>query len=59
MTAPNHSWRKFKNHFMEALALACAILVVTPLILVFYHLIVEGFGSINIAFFTQLPKAVG
>jgi phosphate transport system permease protein len=59
MTAPNHSWRKFKNTFMEVLALVCAILVVTPLVLVFYHLIVEGFSSLNLAFFTQLPKAVG
>jgi len=37
----------------------CAILVVTPLLLVFYHLIKEGFTSINWAFFTQLPKPVG
>ncbi|HEY1663927.1 MAG TPA: phosphate ABC transporter permease PstA [Verrucomicrobiae bacterium] len=59
MNAPNHSWRKFKNTFMESLTLVCAILVVTPLLLVFYHLIREGFGSINVAFFTQLPKPVG
>jgi phosphate transport system permease protein len=59
MTAPNHSWRKFKNTFMETLALLCAILVVTPLLLVFYHLIKEGFSSINVAFFTEIPKAVG
>jgi phosphate transport system permease protein len=59
MTAPNHNWRKFKNSFMEALTLVCAILVVTPLILVFYHLAIEGFSSINIAFFTELPKALG
>jgi len=59
MTAPNHRWRKFKNAFMQTLALACAILVVAPLLLVFYHLVVEGFSSINLAFFTQLPKAVG
>src|SRR5271170_2226113 len=59
MTAPNHIWRNFKNAFMQTLTFACAILVVTPLILVFYHLIKEGFTSINWAFFTQLPKAVG
>jgi phosphate transport system permease protein len=59
MTAPNHNWRKFKNAFMQTLALVCAILVVTPLLLVFYHLTKEGFSSINFAFFTQLPKAVG
>jgi phosphate transport system permease protein len=59
MTAPNHNWRKFKNVFMQALALVCALLVVAPLVLVFYHLIKEGFSSINWAFFTQLPKPVG
>lgn len=59
MTAPNHRWRKFKNAFMQVLSFACAVLVVTPLALVFYHLIKEGFTSINWAFFTQLPKPVG
>src|SRR5882724_4478939 len=59
MTAPNHNWRNFKNVFMQMLTFACAILVVTPLLLVFYHLIKEGFSSINLAFFTQLPKPVG
>jgi phosphate transport system permease protein len=59
MTAPNHSWRNFKNAFMQALTFACAILVVAPLVLIFYHLIREGFGSLNWAFFTQVPKAVG
>jgi phosphate transport system permease protein len=44
---------------MQTLAFACAILVVTPLILVFYHLVKQGFTSINWAFFTQLPKPVG
>jgi phosphate transport system permease protein len=59
MTAPNHNWRKFKNAFMQTLTFVCAILVVTPLVLVFYHLIKEGFSSLNLAFFTQVPKAVG
>ncbi len=59
MTAPNHNWRKFKNVFMQMVTFACAILVVTPLLLVFYHLIKEGFTSINLDFFTQLPKAEG
>ena len=59
MTATNHNWRRFKNAFMQTLACACAILVITPLVLVFYHLIREGFTSINWAFFTQIPKPVG
>jgi phosphate transport system permease protein len=59
MTVSNHNWRKFKNAFMQTLTFVCAILVVLPLVLVFYHLIKEGFTSINWAFFTQIPKPVG
>ena len=59
MSATNHRWRKFKNVLMQAVALACALLVVAPLGLVFYHLIKSGIGSVNWAFFTQLPKPVG
>jgi phosphate transport system permease protein len=59
MTATNHRWRNAKNAFMQALTLACALLVIVPLFLVFYHLFKEGFGSVNWAFFTQLPKPVG
>jgi phosphate transport system permease protein len=59
MTAPNHRWRNFKNVLMQIIAFSCAILVVTPLVLVFYHLAKLGFSSINLTFFTQLPKPVG
>ena len=59
MTAPNHRWRNFKNVLMQIIAFSCAILVVTPLVLVFYHLARLGFSSINLAFFTQLPRPVG
>ena len=44
---------------MQIIAFSCAILVVTPLVLVFYHLARLGFSSINLAFFTQLPKPEG
>ena len=59
MTAPNHRWRQFKNAIVQALTFACAIVVITPLLLVFYHLVKLGFSSINVAFFTQLPRPVG
>jgi phosphate transport system permease protein len=44
---------------MQAVACTCAVLVIMPLVLVFYHLVRLGFTSINWAFFTQLPRAVG
>jgi ABC-type phosphate transport system permease subunit len=59
MTAPNHKWRQSKDLLMRAVTLTCAILVVTPLMLVFYHIIKEGFSAINWAFFTQLPPGPG
>jgi len=59
MIAPNHRWRNFKNVVVQVATSTCAILVVTPLVLVFYHLISQGLTSINWAFFTQLPKPVG
>jgi len=59
MTATNHQWRKAQNVFMQTLALACAVLVILPLLLVFFHLLSLGASSINWTFFTQLPKPVG
>jgi phosphate transport system permease protein len=44
---------------MQVITFACALLVVLPLALVFYHLVVSGFGALNWTFFTQLPKAAG
>jgi phosphate transport system permease protein len=55
----NHRWRKCKNALMQGLMLACALLVIAPLGLLFFHLIKSGIGSLNWAFFTQLPKPVG
>jgi len=59
MTANNHGRRKAKNVFMQTLACACAVLVILPLLLVFFHLVERGASSMNWAFFTQLPKPVG
>src|SRR5665213_2885008 len=55
----NHHWRNFKNALSQIVAFLCALLVVTPLILVFYHLVKLGFSSLNFNFFTQLPKSAG
>ena len=59
MTASNHSWRNVKNHIMQVVAFACAVLVILPLLLIFFHLVRLGASSINWAFFTELPKPVG
>src|SRR5260370_6479334 len=59
MQPAHHHWRKFQNASMQAVTCLCALLVVVPLGLVFYHVIKSGFSSVNWAFFTQLPKPVG
>jgi phosphate transport system permease protein len=52
-------WRKVKNVLVSATTFLSAILVIAPLALVFFHLLINGAGSVNWAFFTQLPKPVG
>ena len=59
MNTACHQWRKFKDVSMQALTCACALLVVVPLALVFYHVLKSGIGALNWAFFTRLPKPVG
>src|SRR5215471_5261875 len=59
MIASNHRWRQTKNTLMQAVTLSCALLVIMPLALLFYHLIKSGIGAVNLDFFTQLPKPVG
>jgi len=54
-----HHWRKFKNVAMQAITFACALLVILPLALVFYHVVKSGIGAVNWDFFTKLPKPVG
>src|SRR5438105_10621457 len=59
MPSTNHRRRKLINAAMQVLTCSCALLVVVPLCLVFFHVLKSGLGSINWAFFTQLPKPVG
>jgi phosphate transport system permease protein len=59
MTATNHQWRKAKNGIMQTFTFVCALLVILPLLLVFYRLVSLGVTSLNWDFFTQLPKPVG
>jgi len=59
MLLTNHTWRKAKNAAMQSLACACALMVLLPLALVFYHVVKSGIGAVNWDFFTKLPKPVG
>ncbi|HEX3618982.1 MAG TPA: phosphate ABC transporter permease PstA [Candidatus Udaeobacter sp.] len=55
----NHTWRKIKSGLASAIAFISAVLVITPLGLVFFHLLVNGASSVNWDFFTKLPAPVG
>src|SRR5512140_1678667 len=59
MDSAHHHWRKFKNLCMQVLTCLCALAVVVPLGLIFFHVLRSGIGSVSWAFFTQLPKPVG
>ncbi len=59
MSDTRHRWRKVKDVLMHAVAGLCALLVVVPLALIFFHVVKSGIGAVNWAFFTQLPKPVG
>jgi phosphate transport system permease protein len=57
--AQNHTWRKIKSALASGIAFVSAVLVIAPLGLVFFHLLVNGAGSVNWDFFTKLPAPVG
>ncbi len=58
-TEHHHTWRKIKSALACAIAFASAVLVISPLVLVFFYLLVNGAGSVNWDFFTKLPAPVG
>ncbi len=51
--------RMLANHAATGLAVLSTILVVAPLVAIFAYLVYKGASSLNLAFFTQVPKPVG
>jgi phosphate transport system permease protein len=58
-SAFNRFHRSASNHLATALAVLSTILVVAPLVAIFGYLLYKGASSLNLAFFTQIPKPVG
>ena len=52
-------WRKIKDRAMAVILMTCAVLVMAPLFLVLFFLVREGISSIDLSFFTHLPKPTG
>jgi phosphate transport system permease protein len=57
--ASNRFLRVVVNHLATAAAVGSTILVMAPLIAIFAYLLFKGASSLNLAFFTQIPKPVG
>lgn len=55
----NRIFRKIKNHLFLALVVLSAALVLIPLFLVLKFVFVQGWSSLNLSFFTEIPKPVG
>lgn len=51
--------RTIIDHLVTSLAVIATALVVTPLVAIFIYLVYKGASSLNLAFFTQVPKPVG
>src|ERR1700712_3439576 len=51
--------RAFTDHLATGLSILATLLVVAPLVAIFVYLLYKGASSLNLAFFTQIPKPVG
>jgi phosphate transport system permease protein len=53
------SLRHLKNGFITGLMVLATLAVLTPLALVFVHIVKMGISSLSLDFFTQIPKPTG
>jgi phosphate transport system permease protein len=59
VSTANLKWRNFKSSAASVLCFLCAVIVITPLALVLFHLVRLGASSVDWNFLTHLPKPVG
>jgi len=52
-------WRAWKDAGVTVLAILATLIVVAPLAAIFAYLVYKGASSLNLAFFTQIPKPEG
>jgi phosphate transport system permease protein len=56
----NIPWNRLvADKLATMIAILCVLLVMLPLAAIFVYLVIRGIGSLNLAFFTQIPKPVG
>jgi phosphate transport system permease protein len=51
--------RQAANHLFSLLAILSTVLVIAPLFAILVYLLFQGVRSLNVAFFTHLPRPVG
>ena len=52
-------WRRFSSNLIVALCGAAVVLALIPLALILFYVVSQGITSLNLAFFTQMPRPVG
>jgi phosphate transport system permease protein len=52
-------FRAVKNNLMTLLMVAATLAVLTPLGIIFIHILKMGASSLSLEFFTQIPKPTG
>lgn len=58
-SAFNRIRRTTANHMASVLAVLSTIIVIAPLVAIFAYLLYKGASSLNLAFFTEIPKPPG
>lgn len=59
MTGNNAGWRLFKDTFFKGLIVLLAFISMLPLLLILYHITINGISVINWDFISQLPRPIG
>ncbi len=59
MIKNNSRGRKLKSRVMLFLCVFAAMLAILPLVYIFFYTTIQGASSLNLEFFTELPKPVG
>jgi phosphate transport system permease protein len=55
----HYQWRKKKSVVMTVFSVACVLITIAPLILIFAYTLLKGVTALNLDFFIQMPKPVG
>jgi phosphate transport system permease protein len=54
-----HLYRRLKSDFMMGVTVVATAIALAPLFLITAYLLIKGAASLNLAFFTHLPRPVG